>query len=222
MELDPANIEIGGLPNEIDPSKITNSVDYSKKENLDKIDQLPVVDIEKIDSDSCEEDGKYTITGTFDSGTLEDATGVEIPFGSPDSSGLCDIKVSEKTVTMECNNKEKFGKSSILFEQTVIKNSNGEEIFILSNYTNQKSFGCAISGKSETSTSKAYNRAIRKTNSSGLSGGAIAGIIIACIAIVAIVLGLILLTKKGTFSSKAPMEHLGNNSTLNSLSIKSP
>ena len=222
MELDPANIEIGGLPNEIDPSKITNSVDYSKKENLEKIDQLPVVDIEKIDSDSCEEDGKYTITGTFDSGTLEDATGVEIPFGSPDSSGLCDIKVSGKSVTMECNNKEKFGKSSILFEQTVIKNSNGEEIFILSNYTNQKSFGCAISGKSETSTSKAYNRAIRKTNSSGLSGGAIAGIIIACIAIVAIVLGLILLTKKGTFSSKAPMEHLGNNSTLNSLSIKSP
>ena len=130
---------------------------------------------------------------------------------------------------MECNNKEKFGKSSILFEQTIIKNSNGEEIFILSNYTNQKSFGCAISGKSETSstptptpssTSKGENRAIRKTDSSGLTGGAIAGIIIACIAAFAVAIGLILLAKKGAFSSKAPMERI-ENSTLKSIGMDS-
>ena len=224
MEIDPDNLEVAGLPDNVDPSVLTNTVDYSNENNLKKVDELPIVTIDSIESSNCEIEGEYTIKGTFEDGTLEDASDVEIPFGSPDSSGLCDIKVNGNEVTMKCNNKEKFDKSSILFEQTVIQDSKGKEIFILSNYTNQKSFACEISVKSESPISNKnvnYNRPIMKTGSSGLSGGAIAAIIICSIIALAIIAGILVLAKNGKFSSKPPVEQtFGNNSTLNKFTIE--
>ena len=224
MEIDPDNLEVAGLPDNADPNVLKNTVDYSNENNLKKVDDLPIVTIGGIESSNCEINGEYTIKGTFEGGTLEDTSDVEIPFGSPDSSGLCDIKVNGKEVTMECKNKEKFDKSSILFEQTVIQDSKGKEIFILSNYTNQKSFGCEISIKSDSPISvknMGYNRPIMKT-SSGLSGGAIAAIIISSIVALAIIAALIIFSKKGTFSSKPPEEHTYKNSTLNAFTVPNP
>ena len=123
MEIDPDNLEVAGLPDNADPNVLKNTVDYSNESNLKKVDDLPIVTIDKIESSNCEINGEYIIKGTFEDGTLKDTSDVEIPFGSPDSSGLCDIKVNGKEVTMECKNKEKFDKSSILFEQTVIQDS---------------------------------------------------------------------------------------------------
>ena len=224
MEIDPDNLEVAGLPDNADPSVLNNAVDYSNENNLKKVDELPIVTIDSIESSNCEVNGEYTIKGSFEDGTLEEASDVEIPFGSPDSSGLCDIKVNGKEVTMECNNKEKFDKSSILFEQTVIQDSKGKEIFILSNYTNQKSFGCGISVKSDSPISNkntAYNQPIMKTGSNGLSGGTIAAIIICSIIALAIIAGIIILAKNGKFSSKPPVDQtFGNNSTLNKFTIE--
>ena len=51
-------------------------------------------------------------------------------------------------------------------------------------------------------------------NSNGLTGGAIAAIIICSIIALAIIAALILFAKKGTFSSKPPVSNF-KNSTMN-------
>ena len=125
---------------------------------------------------------------------------------------------------MECKNKEKFDISPILFEQTVIQDSKGMEIFILRNYTNQKSFRCIINVNSESPikvNNERYNAPIKKTNSNGLSKGAIAAIIICSIIGLAIVAAIIALGKNGTFSSMPPIEQtFGNNSSINNFTTE--
>ena len=239
MEIDPDDDGLGvaGIPQNIDPSQQVN-LNYNEEE-------LPEVNITEIQSDDCSDKGTYTIIGNnvgekdFDKTTKYE--GVEIPFSSPDSSGLCDISINGKEVKMDCNNKEKFDISQVLFEQTIVKDKEGKAIFLLNSYSSLRSFGCAISPKSvpaktestpggnsnanpssssASSSSKInsgeINRAIRKTGSSGLSGGAIAGIIIASIAVIAVALGLIILAKNGTFAAKPALDpNFGNNSTVN-------
>ena len=246
MEIDPDDDDLGvaGLPQNMDPSQQVN-LNYNDEE-------LPEVNITEIQSDACSDKGTFTIIGKnvgdadFDK-TSTKYEGVEIPFGSPDSSGLCDISISGKDVTMDCNNKQKFDITQVLFEQTIVKDKEGKAIFILNSYSNRQSFGCAISPKSvppkpdsttpggrsnanpssssPSSSSKInngeINRAIRKTGSSGLSGGAIAGIIIASIVVIAVALGLIILAKNGTFSAKPAVDpNFGNNSTLNKFNVE--
>ena len=94
MELDPSN-EIGGLPEETDPTKIP-IVDYSDPNNLKIIDNLSKLTINEqgVDGQFCETNGTYFIKGTLDKAELKDIDNVEIPFASPDSSGLCNIKVN--------------------------------------------------------------------------------------------------------------------------------
>ena len=245
MEIDPDDDGLGvaGLPQNMDPSQQVNP-NYNDEE-------LPEVNITEIQSDACSDKGTFTIIGKnvgnadFDK-TSTKYEGVEIPFGSPDSSGLCDISINGKEVKMDCNNKEKFDISQVLFEQTIVKDKEGKAIFLLNSYSSLRSFGCAISTKSvpaktestpgkssnanpssssESSSSKInsgeINRAIRKTGSSGLSGGAIAGIIIASIVVIAVALGLIILAKNGTFSAKPAVDpNFGNNSTLNKFNVE--
>jgi hypothetical protein len=197
------------------------------------------VTIESIDGSNCSKFGNYTISGTYEGGSLKDTSNVEIPFGYPDSSGLCHLKVNGNKVLMDCHNKEKFDVSTIMFEQKLIKDSEGNYLFNLNNYTNQKQFACDISVNSTVLPSKSdeekpstneekpasnntskdsdknYNRRFYKNSSGGLSGGAIAAIIICCIVALAIVAVLIGLSRKGT---QAPIDtRIGNNSTLQNL-----
>ena len=144
---------ISGLP---EPTNIKSGTvlgkDYSNPENLRSMNNLPQVTIKEngIDETGCEEFGNYTIQGTIQGKGLKNTKGVVIPFSLPDSSGLCDIEVNGDDVTMNCQNKEKFKHSPIMFGQTLIQDSNGTEIFILKSYTNQKSFACAISVNSSS------------------------------------------------------------------------
>ena len=69
-------------------------------------------------------------------GHLKNVSNVEIPFGYPDSSGLCNIEVINN-VTMYCHNKEKFDNSSISIEATVIQDSEGKDLFRMDNYTKE-------------------------------------------------------------------------------------
>ena len=137
---------------------------------------------------------------------------------------------------------EKFSISPIIFESTIIK-KDGKDIFLLSNYSTTDQFSCIISTASEearaptsntptstpTSTpvstttpgedeakSAVQNRYYSNNSSKGLTGGAIAGIIIACLAAVAIVAALIVLIKKGVFASKKaiPELHQRSNSSV--------
>ena len=183
---------------------------------------------------------------------------VEIPMSSTDSSALCNIKVNGEKVTMDCQSKEKFSISPIIFESTVIK-KDGKDIFLLSNYSTTDQFSCIISTASEearaptptstptsapiptpTSTSiptstqtpvstttpgedggksGGHNR-YYYNSSKGLSGGAIAGIIIACLAALVIVTVLAVLIKKGVFASKnAGLASVDGNSTNMKLKV---
>ena len=245
--------DISGVPANAQPSKQNNTIDYSNSDNLEALAKLPNIEIEKINGEECKNNGSYTIEGTV-KGELKDMSNVEIPMSSTDSSALCKIKVNDKKVTMDCQNKEKFSISPIIFESTIIK-KDGKDIFLLSNYSTTDQFSCIISTASEearaptsntptstpastpiptpTSTqtptpvstttpgedepkSVGHNRYYSNNSSKGLTGGAIAGIIIACLAAVAIVAALIVLIKKGVFASKKaiPELHQRSNSSV--------
>ena len=96
---------------------------------------------------------------------------------------------------MNCQNKKKFDISSIVFEPSVIQDSNNKEIFKLVGYYNQKRFACAMSIYSETpdkeNSTDIYNHIATKKKSGGLSGGAIAAIVICSIVALAIVAAII-------------------------------
>ena len=237
MELDPSN-EIGGLPEETDPTKLPITVDYSNPDNLKIIDNLSKLTIneEGVDGQFCETNGTYFIKGKLDKEGLKDIDNVEIPFASPDSSGLCNIKVNGQDVTMECQNKQKFTTSQILFEQNIIKDIDDNPLFILDSYTNLKSFACDISEKSVLPKNDTKNNNTNNDNneeennqigskknyryykesSSGLKGGAIAAIIISIVAVLAILTGIILYFKGKT---KQPVQAINNSSTLDKINV---
>ena len=70
--------------------------------------------------------------------------------------------------------------------------------------------------KNDENWAENINRYYSNNSSKGLTGGAIAGIIIACLAAVAIVAALIVLIKKGVFASKKaiPELHQSSNSSV--------
>ena len=211
--------DIAGFPDDADPSKLNYVVDYSDPENLKLIDSLPVVEIESVDGSDCEEKGTYIIEGKVKEGELKDFSNAEVPFGSPDSTGLCDIKVNGKEVTMNCHNKEKFDISSIIFEPSVIKDSQSKEIFKLENYYNQKRFACAMSVYSEIpkknttdeSESTSFQNIPIKKSSSGLSGGAIAAIVICLTVILAIIAIIVSLIRSGKIGKSQEIENTNLN-----------
>ena len=216
LQIKTDDADISGIPDDAEPSELNK--DYSKLENLESIDKLPNVTITSIDGSNCENNGEYIIKGNFDNGILEDASNVEIPFGYPDSSGLCDIKVNNKDVTMKCQNKEKFDYSNILFEPIVVHDSEGKDIFKLNSYTNIESLSCAISinsvptiknGSNSNSTDNYdyYNLPMRKRSSKGLSGGTIAAIIIALVVVLAILGALVWLFNSDSCSKNASQVH---------------
>ena len=193
LQLKTDDSNIAGIPDDVEPSELNLGKDYSNIDNLKSIDKLPNITIMSIDGSNCEKNGEYIIKGNLDNGTIEDASNVEIPFGYPDSSGLCDIKVNNKEITMTCQNKEKFDYSNVLFEPTVVQDSEGLDIFKLNSYTNIESLACEISlnsvpiKKNSTDIIDYYNSPIRKKSSGGLSAGTICAIIIPLVTILIII-----------------------------------
>jgi len=178
-------------------SPTNSTIDYSNKDNLQKINNLPEVTIDSINGDSCSENGQFKITGTIsDVSNLEDSySNVEITLSSPESIGLCKIEIdkSDKSIIMTCENKDKFGISQIILDRSLIQDSEGNYIFIINTYTSVEQFSCDISLNSikteetpnpssstpSASSSIIYRRS--KKSSGGLSGGAIAGIVVGCV-----------------------------------------
>ena len=237
---------IAAFPDDADPSKLNNAIDFSDPENLKLIDSLPTVEIESVDGSVCEEDGTYTISGKVTDGELNSHSNVVVPFGAPDSKGLCDITVNNKDVTMKCNNKEKFDVSPIILESQVIQDSENKEILKLNSYMNQKRFACAMSVNSEipekengqngqngengengenstnTDSTSSYFNIPMKKKSGGLSGGAIAAIVICSVIALAIVGVIVAMAKSGKLGSQNPQQSdysLRTNSSVNHFAV---
>ena len=144
LSIDYDNIKnIAGLPENFDQSNL--KLDYSNRDNLDIINTIPTINITNINQFNCNEDGNFIIFGKFENKkSSKKIDNVEIQFSYPDSSSICEIAFISNNVIMDCKNKEKFPISTIMLDRTYIKDKEGNILFKLNNYINQKQFGCDV------------------------------------------------------------------------------
>ena len=181
-EINPIKVEInddkiGGISDEAKIETEPNP-DFSKLETLQEFDSLPSITIINTTSNNCSITGKYIIEATSDKElNFTKKNNIIIPFSSPDSSGLCDIEVTNKiNLSISCENKEQFSASEIIIpSQTINDNDDATPLFKIENdYTAPTQFACAISDKSlKTPFSNKGNSTNRHfyTKGSGLKGG---------------------------------------------------
>ena len=113
--------------------------------------------------------------------------------------------VNSDKIDLTCENKEKFDINQILLDRHVVQDYKGNEVFIVNNYQNPEQFACAISPNSVLpDETKTMRSSFYKFNNKGLSGGAIATIVICSVVAVAIIGITIALVRRGYLSSKKP------------------
>ena len=144
VDYDTIENNIAGLPESVDPSKLNCPLDYSYRDNLDVINKLPIITIKNINYCNCTDSGYFTIKGIIDKEISYNNDNIEIQFSYPDSSSICNIQSESTNVIMNCKNKEKFPISTIMFDQIYIKDNDGNILFKLNNYINQKQFACEV------------------------------------------------------------------------------
>ena len=220
MELNnDANDGIAGIPSSANPENRDSKNEYATKEGLEKAENLAKVTISDFEGDTCSSDGTFTIKAEADKALEESQYSyVTIPISAPDTSALCNITVKGgKNLQMNCNNKEKFTMSQILIEKETIKDSNGNAIFTIEPKQSINQFACEVSPNSVpvTSSSKSTNSLHRFQYNSkkGLSGGAIAAIIVAVILAIALLGMLVYFVKNGKLGRHKKNKIETNNET---------
>ena len=147
----------------------------------------------------------------------------------PDSYGDCQINNDTKLI--ECYNKEEIENSIILIEESVVKSLDGKELFLLKDGVKSDSDDISLlisdnkhlkeedpgnpNTTDDTTTpsppsppaASAKNFFNKASEDRGLSGGAIAGIIIACVVAIAAALGIAYLIKSRE-KTVAPIEQI--------------
>jgi len=238
LKIDLINDQVSGI-NDLVNVETNPNPDLSKKGNLTLFNNLVNVTITNLTSNNCSANGSYIIQAEAESELNFTSKGnVTVPFSTPDSKGLCVVNVqsNKKSMIMYCENTDAFSASQMIISDGVIyEEDDVTPLFkIKDDYTAPVQFACAISDKSlkvpfppnytdpnyePTGTSNA--RFFRNNSSGGLSGGAIAGIVISCVAVAAIVGVLIALARKGVFSGATATHTIDNTSSLNRLGYNS-
>ena len=235
--------DINGLPDEVN---ILNNPDpdYSNKTNLDKIDDLPKINITNITGYNCSSEGKFIIMGKVINGTLsEKYQNFNITLDNPDSKGICSI-TNINNFEMTCENMEEFSVSKVYISSQIVHNIYNKPLFKIENsIISNEQFSCIISDNSfilssiikPDNSSSDFNsddliksdiqlppeepiNYNREQDGSGLSKGAIAGIVIACVVMVVIVGVLTVLIKKGHLFGKKKIILDNFNSSYNNIS----
>ena len=233
--------KISGAPDKVTIDTNPNP-DYSKKSALEEFDKLPSLTVTNIASNNCSNTGKYIIEGTF-TGTLNNANDMTIPFDSPDSSGLCDLEVESNNFKLNCENKEEFDVSEIMLSPKVVYDKSGNEaLFKISNdFTAPKPFACAIGNLTTSEPDSTISSLIiistdiingtepaseglkrfTKNSKSGLSGGAIAGIVVACVVAIAIVGAVFAISKSSAAAAGAAnAASVDNTTSINKFNLE--
>ena len=235
MEIETAKIEdIGGIPESANPDKLNYNIDYSLLQNLKTIDDLPTVEIQNINADTCSENGEFNMTAILNkNGNLKSIySDVRITFSVPETRGLCEIIIKDKNMSMTCQNEENFYITQIFIERQSVQDSEGNEIFFIESFINPEQFACDISLNLATKTKNTNlendttltdtstdgpvknsisRRAMFRNNNSGMSGGAIAAIVISLVVAIAVVAFLISLNLK---KRKNKIHEVGESSIL--------
>ena len=207
MEIETDKIkDIQGIPENANPDKLLYNIDYSILQNLENISNIPNAEIQFINADSCSNDGEFTINAILNKkGNLKNNyTDIEIHFAVPETSGICQIYIKETNMSMTCQNTENFYITQIFIDKQAIKDSEGNEIFFIETYVNPEQFACDISLKlntDQTNRNSVIRHRMFKNNGDGLSGGAIAAIIICNLIVIISAIIMIILTKKGILLS---------------------
>ena len=221
LEIESNKIEdIEGIPDSANPDKLNYNIDYSQLQNLKNVDNLPTAKLQNINADTCSENGEFNMTAILNKkGNLESKyNDVWITFAVPETRGLCEITIKDLNMSMTCQNEENFYITRVFLERQAVQDSEGNEIFFIESFFNREQFACDISlnlftkiknatfedtdNANETLTDKPVEnsktfRSMFRKNSSRLSGGAIAAIVVCLVIAIAIVLILIFLNKKG-------------------------
>ena len=200
MEIEANKVEdIEGIPDSANPDKLKYNIDYSLLQNLKNIDNLPTAKIQNLNADTCSEKGEFNITVILNKrGNLKSKySNVWIMFAVPETRGLCEITIKDKNMTMTCQNEENFYITQVFIERPAVQDLEGNEIFFIESFINPEQFACDINLNLKTKTNgtnadepaENYNtrRTMFRKNSSGLSGGGIAVIVICSVVIIAFV-----------------------------------
>ncbi len=242
VEIDDEESLIVGAPDEIEV-QTNPTIDLTELSNIETIEKLPSVNITNITSLNCTYTGQFSIIGDLvDSSnqlsSFNKSKSFVVPFATPDSKGVCKINsLTDSNIELICENTEDFSPTQVLISSQVINDANGNPIFkIVNDKTAADLFGCATSENStlptadeeaentgesstdsttssDTTSTQGSGLYHRNTSSGGLSGGAIAGIVIACAAVLIAVCVLMGLVKKGALGARKRVAIPIDNST---------
>lgn len=227
MELETPEISnIQGIPENANPNKLKNKVDYSTLENLKTIDNIPIATIQNINGDNCTTDGLYIINAKLDrnANLSDNYSDVNMSIAVPESTSLCKVFINRRDINMFCQNRDKFYRREMLIERQVIQDAKGKEIFFIDSYTlpYNMSFFCDVSVKSETYTAQEKDSSKRyyTKKEGGLSTGALVAIIICVVVVIGIVILLIIcLSRRSKISKEVTPENTSSEFWAKSVEI---
>jgi len=175
----------------------------------------------------------------------DDKNNFDVKLSNPISSGFCNISsIDNKNINFNCGSKDSFEINTVSIERQHIQKGNNT-LFILNSAESKEPFSCIINSDYKIEAISEINNAQKENNtepdptnpddtdvptgkitkrynffnkngaSSGLSGGAIAAIIIVCVACMVIIGVLIGLIKSGKILGRknAQFEDVNNSST---------
>ena len=195
--------DILGLPDNpdlMDPAKTDlliengNVTDYSIEENLNFL--LPLFETLNVNYSLCKNNGTLTFEGTTTS-TIEKDIIFNLTVIYPGTVFACKLPrvFKGEIIEIECYNREEFENSSIIIEETVIRDGNNE-YFIFKNISTGDRFVTCSSSYNEAEPNiygeefRTVSRYIRDKNSAGLG---VAGIVTIIIVSVLALIGVTLL-----------------------------
>ena len=195
--------EMSGIPNNpelIDPAKTDVLIekgeikDYSIEENLNEL--LPVFNILAMNYSLCRKNGTFTFTGNMSSTIIKDIT-FDLNISYPETVFACRLPKALKgqTIQIECINRENFENSSLLIEETVIRDG-FNEFFIFRNISSGELLVTCTSSEKNVSQKPyegSFNIIKKNVKDESSSGIGNTGIIILIVVGSIVIFGIIML-----------------------------
>ena len=197
--------DISGIPEDpelIDPAQTDELIssgemkDYSIEENLNEL--LPIFNTFNLNYSLCKNNGSLIFKGNSTS-TIKQDVAFNLTLSYPESIFACRLPRTLKgqIIEIECFNREYFENSTIIVEETVIRDGYNE-FFILRNISSGEEFVTCSSSQNEIKTQEYennFNTISRITNNKNSGGGGlgVGGIIAISIIGVAVIAGVVFL-----------------------------